>query len=53
MCSFCKKSQTDVKYLIKGDGVCICDECVQTCVDLIFAEVRKEDKKRINEKSQA
>jgi ATP-dependent protease Clp ATPase subunit len=30
-CSFCGKSQTEVKTLIAGPGVFICDECVQLC----------------------
>jgi hypothetical protein len=34
-CSFCRKSQDDVRKLIAGPTVFICDECVQTCVDII------------------
>jgi hypothetical protein len=34
-CSFCGKSQHDVKKLIAGPGVCICDECVELCTDII------------------
>ena len=30
-CSFCGKSQTEVKTLVAGAGVFICDECVQLC----------------------
>jgi ATP-dependent protease Clp ATPase subunit len=30
-CSFCGKSQTEVKTLVAGPGVFICDECVQLC----------------------
>ena len=30
-CSFCGKAQTEVKTLISGPGVFICDECVQLC----------------------
>jgi hypothetical protein len=36
-CSFCGKWQTDVKKLIAGPGVFICDECVGLC-DKIIAE---------------
>lgn len=34
-CSFCNKSQRDVKKLIAGPAVYICDECVDTCLDII------------------
>jgi hypothetical protein len=34
-CSFCAKSQRDVQKLIAGPSVCICDECVELCVDII------------------
>src|SRR5688500_6791460 len=34
-CSFCNKSQTDVKKLIAGPTVYICNECVDICVDII------------------
>ena len=34
-CSFCGKAQTDVKKLIAGPGVFICDECVDLCLPII------------------
>jgi hypothetical protein len=34
-CSFCGKSQDDVRKLIAGPTVYICDECVDVCVDII------------------
>jgi hypothetical protein len=34
-CSFCGKSQHDVKKLIAGPGVYICDECVELCTDIV------------------
>jgi hypothetical protein len=34
-CSFCDKSQNDVRKLIAGPAVYICDECVQACADII------------------
>ena len=39
-CSFCGKSQHEVKKLIAGPTVFICDECVELCMDII-----KEEKK--------
>jgi ATP-dependent protease Clp ATPase subunit len=34
-CSFCRKSQTEVRTLISGPGVFICDECVELCRPII------------------
>ena len=34
-CSFCGKAQTEVKALVAGPGVFICDECVQLCQAII------------------
>lgn len=34
-CSFCDKSQHDVKKLIAGPNVYICDECVAICNDIL------------------
>ncbi|MEM8994979.1 MAG: ClpX C4-type zinc finger protein, partial [Acidobacteriota bacterium] len=34
-CSFCNKSQREVKKLIAGPAVFICDECVDICLDII------------------
>ncbi len=43
-CSFCGKSQKAAKKLIAGSpGVCICDECVQLCNDIIAEELDKDD----------
>ena len=35
-CSFCGKAQKEVKKLIAGPTVYICDGCVQACVDALF-----------------
>ena len=40
-CSFCGKSQHDVKKLIAGPSVFICDECVDLCNDIIREEVEE------------
>lgn len=42
-CSFCGKSQKEVKKLIAGPTVYICDECIQLCNDIIAEEVDRED----------
>ena len=42
-CSFCGKSQEEVKKLIAGPAVYICDECVALCNDIIVEEVEKEE----------
>ena len=38
-CSFCGKSQKQVKKLIAGPGVYICDECIELCNDIIDEEL--------------
>ena len=38
-CSFCGKSQHEVKKLIAGPSVFICDECIQLCNDIIRDEL--------------
>lgn len=43
-CSFCCKSQREVKKLIAGPSVYICDECIGLCNDIIAEEVDKETK---------
>ncbi len=43
-CSFCGKSQKEVKKLIQGPGVYICDECITLCTDIIFEENEKDAK---------
>ncbi len=44
-CSFCGKSQKDVKKLIAGPTVYICDECIGLCNDIIAEEIEKDDPK--------
>ncbi len=48
-CSFCNKNQRDVKKLIAGPTVYICDECVDICLDIIAEE---RDTKETKTKSQ-
>lgn len=42
-CSFCQKKQRDVRKLIAGRAVNICDECVEVCVDMISERPRVSD----------
>jgi ATP-dependent Clp protease ATP-binding subunit ClpX len=42
-CSFCGKSQKEVKKLIAGPGVYICDECIDLCNDIITEEKDRDD----------
>ncbi len=42
-CSFCGKSQDEVKKLIAGPAVYICDECIDLCKDIIAEETKLED----------
>jgi hypothetical protein len=41
-CSFCEKAQADVRKLIAGPAVFICDECVDVCADIIANDPRLE-----------
>ena len=45
-CSFCGKSQQEVKKLIAGPSVFICDECIELCNDIIREEVLAECESR-------
>ena len=40
-CSFCGKSQHEVRKLIAGPSVFICDECVELCNDIIREEMQE------------
>jgi len=42
-CSFCGKAQKEVKKLIAGPTVYICDECIGLCNDIIAEEIDKEE----------
>lgn len=42
VCSFCGKSQREVKKLIAGPSVYICDECVSLCTEIISEETTRE-----------
>ncbi|MDG1073589.1 MAG: ATP-dependent Clp protease ATP-binding subunit ClpX [Methylophilaceae bacterium] len=50
-CSFCGKSQHEVKKLIAGPSVFICDECVDLCNDIIKEEVTNLNDIKTTEKS--
>ncbi|KXH87290.1 ATP-dependent protease ATP-binding subunit ClpX [Sporosarcina sp. HYO08] len=42
-CSFCGKSQDQVRKLVAGQGVYICDECVELCAEIVEEEVGLEE----------
>src|SRR5213596_3500718 len=46
-CSFCGKSQNDVRKLIAGPTVYICDECIELCNDIIAEEWEEEKSKEL------
>ncbi|MFA5026936.1 MAG: ATP-dependent Clp protease ATP-binding subunit ClpX [Candidatus Methylomirabilota bacterium] len=48
-CSFCGKSQDDVRKLIAGPTVYICDECIELCNDIIAEEWAQEKSKGLPE----
>src|SRR5687768_18413155 len=48
-CSFCGKSQKQVKKRIAGPGVYICDECIDLCNDIIEEELAGDSEVRFDE----
>jgi ATP-dependent Clp protease ATP-binding subunit ClpX len=44
-CSFCGKSQRQVRKLIAGPGVYICDECIELCNDIIAEEASRDSER--------
>ncbi|WP_037581114.1 ATP-dependent Clp protease ATP-binding subunit ClpX [Phaeacidiphilus oryzae] len=48
-CSFCGKSQKQVKKLIAGPGVYICDECIDLCNEIIEEELAESSEVRFEE----
>src|SRR6202790_5220538 len=48
-CSFCGKSQKQVKKLIAGPGVYICDECIDLCNEIIEEELSQSSEVRFDE----
>ena len=48
-CSFCGKSQDEVKKLVAGRGVYICDECIEVCINIVADELNEmEEGKETN-----
>lgn len=48
MCSFCGRSRAEVRKLIQGPGVYICDTCVDLCKSLIEKEFAEDAKKKVS-----
>ena len=48
-CSFCGKSQKQVKKLIAGPGVYICDECIDLCNEIIEEDLTESSELRFEE----
>ena len=53
LCSFCGKSQRQVKKLIAGPGVYICDECIDLCNEIIDEELTAPPQLRHREPAEA
>jgi ATP-dependent Clp protease ATP-binding subunit ClpX len=47
LCSFCGKSHAEVKKLIQGPGVYICDSCIVVCKNVLDKELRTETRKQM------
>ncbi len=48
-CSFCGKSQDQVRKLVAGPGVYICDECIELCTEIVEEELGSEDEVDLKE----
>lgn len=48
-CSFCGKSQDEVRKLVAGPGVYICDECIELCTEIVEEELGQEEEQKNEE----
>lgn len=48
-CSFCGKTQDQVRKLVAGPGVYICDECIELCTEIVEEELGHEDEVDLQE----
>ncbi|MBP1968818.1 ATP-dependent Clp protease ATP-binding subunit ClpX [Virgibacillus natechei] len=48
-CSFCGKSQDQVRKLVAGPGVYICDECIELCTEIVDEELGTEEETEMKE----
>lgn len=48
-CSFCGKSQDQVRKLVAGPGVYICDECIELCTEIVEEELGTEEEMELKE----
>ncbi|WP_181349748.1 ATP-dependent protease ATP-binding subunit ClpX [Thalassobacillus sp. CUG 92003] len=48
-CSFCGKSQEQVRKLVAGPGVYICDECIELCTEIVEEELGSEEEVEFKE----
>jgi ATP-dependent Clp protease ATP-binding subunit ClpX len=48
-CSFCGKSQEQVRKLVAGPGVYICDECIELCTEIVEEELGTEEETEFKE----
>ncbi|MFA1822522.1 ATP-dependent protease ATP-binding subunit ClpX [Virgibacillus oceani] len=48
-CSFCGKSQEQVRKLVAGPGVYICDECIELCTEIVEEELGTEEETELEE----
>ena len=47
-CSFCNKTQDQVRKLIAGPGAYICDECIEICAEILDEELDMDEESGIN-----
>lgn len=52
-CSFCGKSQNEVKKLVAGRGVYICDECIDVCINIVSDELHQDQNSKVDSLSES
>jgi len=53
MCSFCGKSHAEVRKLIAGPGVYICDNCINVCKGILDKELNEDARRQKNIKNKS
>ncbi|HGH5481367.1 TPA: ClpX C4-type zinc finger protein, partial [Staphylococcus pseudintermedius] len=48
-CSFCGKDQDQVKKLVAGSGVYICNECIELCAEIVEEELNQQQAEELTE----
>ena len=50
-CTFCGKSENQVRKLVTGSGAAICDECIELCSEILEEELGKQEEEDVEEEA--